>query len=479
MTLVSVLGRHGGVRTASGLLFLALGCGSDSVQVTPELITAYENLARPVSRDSVSASIDCYLDFSTGMGEGMRATAEINDRLKNFLAGRKVACYKVGASDDPPAIRLGTPEANFVDLRNFTEPASKLKVAVDRMTAYKNGVSFFISDFERVEDVSLRQNLPGAPAPHPIDASAWAQNQFREWLLAENRIDIFAAPYQKPDAWFDKTHKRTYPNWIYTVVLTPRQIARDSNVFKSSVAGFLLEEYVKRPPAGARHLELDPGAFIVEAVARGDNGNANASLVVQETSATPANPRFEFYAFTSADLLRFAQDESQSDKRILTIRLTSGVTFLSGVTYGIKVSDVTQALTTLDGQLHQGPPEVKKDVETGKADTVTKPESPKFMPGTSADTVFDLVYNAETRELGIKLKPDYAGASQPVIYKIDVVVASSGLSEPIESDSVLALQYAGTYRIRALGESIHLAARDVVARLSEKVLHTFYVSIAP
>lgn len=467
---------------ACGITLLSLtGCDHGSkLIVTPQLLAAYESMARPVANTATTATIDCYVDFSLGMVEGMKATATINEKLQNFLGGRQVTCHKVGASADPPAITLGSPEANFLDQKNFTEAGSRLKVAIDRMTARKNGASLFITDFERVEDVALRQTLPGSPAPHPIDASAWAQNEFRDWLLAGNRIDVFAVPYQKPDAWFDAAHKRTYPNWIYTIVLTPRAIARDSSAMQSSVAGFLLEEYRKVQPTGARHFEFDADAFHLAAINNGDNADANKDLVVQDKSTETFAKGYEYYAFTSGDLVKFASDAAQSDKRIVTVRVSSQVPFLSDVAYGIKVSDVTQPLTDLDRTRSQGAPEVKTDVETGKADTTAnKPVAIAFSAGTPVTDVFDFVYNPQTREFGVKLKPNFAGAPEPVVYKIDVVVASTAEKDATDADAVLSLQYAGGYRIRSLGESLRLAVRDVTAKLDGKVLHTFYIDLTP
>lgn len=465
----------------ASLLILGWSCkDSTAVQVTPELLAQYESLSHPTSAGKMEANIDCFLDFSTGMGEGMRATAAINDQLKNFLGGRTVTCYRVGAQDSPPVVALGSPEANFVDLKNFKEAGSKLKVAVDRMTAQKNRVSFFITDFERVDDVSLRQNLPGASAPHPIDASAWAQTAFREWLSNGNQIDIFAVPFQKPDFWFDPSHKRTYANWIYTIVLTPRAIATDSSTFKTSVAGFLQEQYRNNAPPGAHQLIYSAAAVDVARSTKTASGNANPAIIVQDSSTAAFDKGYEFYAFTTADLLKFAEDAAIKDKRLLVLHVVSNIAFLTDAKYSITVNDVTQALTDMDKVTHQGAPEIRKDVETGKADTVAnKPLTAKYDQGTTDEATFDAVYNPETKELGIKLKPDFSGVKEHTIYKIDVIIVSSTLVEHQDEDAVLTLQYAGGYRIRPLGESIHLALRDVAAQMNKRTLHTVYIDITP
>ena len=41
------------------------------------------------------------LGTERGMGEGMRASADVFDRLKNFLGGRRVTYYRVAAAPEP------------------------------------------------------------------------------------------------------------------------------------------------------------------------------------------------------------------------------------------------------------------------------------------------------------------------------------------------------------------------------------------
>lgn len=466
----------------SGALVLnTAGCAGDAAAaITPEVLARYESMAHATTFKKADASIDCYLDFSTGMWEGMRATAAINDQLKNFLGGRSVTCYRIGTQDAPTPLVLSSPDANFVDLKNFKEAGSKLKVAIDRMTAERSRVSFFITDFERIEDVTLRQTLPGAPAPHPIDASAWAQTAFRDWLIDGNQIDIFAVPFQKRDFWFDPAHKRAFQNWIYTIVLTPHAVAADSSAFRISVAGFLQEQYRTNPPAGARHLTYNASSFEVVRGSKAPSGNSNPAVIVQDSSSSAFEKGYEFYVFSSADLLTFAQDPTLSDKRVIFIHLTSNIAFLTDIKFGIKVSDVTKPLAEIDGVMNQRSPEIKKDVETGKADTVAnKRRTATYDVGSSDETTFDVVYNAETKELGVKLKPDFAGVKQHTIYRVDVVMSSAKLVERQDDEAALELQYSNGYRIRPLGESLHLALRDVVAQMSKQVIHTFYIDISP
>lgn len=451
----------------------------EDLVVDEALLTRYSELARPVANSAAtSTDIDCFLDYSLGMGEGMRATASINASLKNFLGGRTVTYYKVGVADDPPQIDINSPAANLIDLNNYKEPASKLKVAVDRMTAHKNKVSLFITDFERVEDVSLKQNLPGAPGPHPIDASAWAQNDFKDWLTAGNQIDVFAVQFAKPDYWFDKSHAK-YPNWIYTLVFTPGAIVNNDAAFKSSVVPFLSEAYRAAGANDYKHFTYTANAFAIEPGSTSSNGNANENVIVQSSFTTTSPKGFEFYEFASDDLVKFNGDATQKDKRIINkLRVTSQIPFFSDTKFGINVHDVTQPLANLYKSASQAAAPVTTDPETGKTSAAgTKAATPSFEPGQPAESVFDFVYNVGTKEVGIKLSPDFSGVAQTSVYKVDVILVSSTKRDFNESDQVMALNYGGGYAIRSLGDSVKLAVRDVAAGMDGKVLYSFFIKI--
>ena len=461
------------------LLFL-FGChgSGPSLAVDESLLTRYNDAASPPATPPPSNDIECYLDYSGGMGEGMRATAEINANLKNFLGGRSVTYYKVGAPEKPAQIDINSAAANFNDLNNYRDPISKLKVALDRMTAQKNKVSLFITDFERIEDGSLKQKLPGAPAPHPIDASAWGQNDFKEWLLAGNQIDIFATPFRKPDYYFDRNHAKTYPNWIYTIVFTPGSIVKDDNAFKSSVASFLVDAYRSGSLKDSKHFAYTANAFKVEQGGTSPNGNANDNVIVQDHVANTFKKGFEFYEFTAKDLTSFSADATQQDKRIINkLRVTSQVPFLNDAQFNIKVYDITEPLTNLFKAATQGPPQTTTDVETGKSTVANKPITVTFDRGQPVDSVFDFVYNVASHEIGIKLKPDFSGTGRTAVYKVDIVLGSSTIKDFAESDQVMLLNYGGGYQIHSLAESIKFAVRDVAASMNGKVLYTFYIKI--
>ncbi len=455
-------------------------CGEDEIVIDESLLTKYYSIAQPSVDIKPLQEIDCYIDYSFGMGEGMKATTVFNNKLKDFLVGRKVNYYSVGASEDPPQIDLASAKSNFSDLNNFKEPGSKLKVAIDKITANKNKVSIFITDFERVENVSLQQDLNGAPASHPIDASAWAQNNFKDWLNAGNQIDIFAKQFYKPDFWFDKSHKTLYSNWIYTLVFTPDGIIKDEKLYKTSALKFLNDEYSGLNGSDSKHFTYTTNNFIIKQEKESDAiGDANDNLVVQENITATQYKGFEYYYFKSSDLLNFNTDESQNDKRIINkVTVTSLAPCFSEVQFSINVYDITQSLSGFAASQNQQAPEVISDIETGEKDTIAnKPVQYKYQKGSPAGNVFDFVYNDATKEAGIKLKADFTGIEVTTIYQVDIVVKSVTLDDFIEEDTVLRLSYANGYFITSLGESIKRAMADESAAIENKVLYTIYIKI--
>jgi len=455
-------------------------CHKNEIVVDEPLLTKYNSIANPIAIVNASEDIDCYVDYSWGMGEGMKATAQFNAKLKDFLGGRKVSYYKVGASEIPPTIDINSAEANFLDPNNFKEPGSKLKIAIDKITSNKSKVSIFITDFERVEDVSLKQNLVGAPNPHPIEASAWAQNNFKDWLKEGNQIDIFAKQYQKPDFWFDNNHQKLYSNWIYTLVFTPNAVIKDENLFKTSVLKFLNDEYTNLNGGDSKHFTYTSNNFKIEQEKKDEAiGDANDNVVVQENITNTKENGFEFYYFKCSDMMSLNADETQKDKRVINkIKITSQVPCFSDIEYGLKVFDITQSLTNFSLSQNQEAPEVTSDAETGKKDTIAnKPIIYNYEKGSPAENVFDFVYNVETNEIGIKLKPDFTGVTQNTIYQVDVIIKSAKLKDFSEENNVLKLGYAMNYSINSLSESVKRALADVSTSIENKVIYTIYIKI--
>lgn len=463
-------------------IILLYSCGNNTtVVLDSSLLEKYNSLSNPLVLTVTSDTIDCYLDYSNGMAEGMNATLEINNKLKGRLGGLNVNYYKVGASSLPTKIEdINSPTADFTIATNYSERGSKLKIAVDSIVSHKDRTSVYITDFEKVDDVSLNRVYANAPAAHPIDVSPWAQKEFKEWLQSGNQIDIFAAQFMKPDYWFDKTGNSRNINWIYTLIFTPNYVINDENLFETSVLKFMLDQYRQVDTSLHKHYTFSAHNFKIEQLGQDDAaGNANDNVVVQENITSTKDKNFEYYLFESSDLINFITDETLNDKRIINkIKISSENTCFADVVYGINVYDVTSSLTEYYTFLNQPDPEIQTNTETGEKDTIGYVSNKfNYQKGTPVEDIFDLVYNTDTKEIGIKLKPDFTGVSQNTIYQIDVAVNSAMLKDFSEENNILKLNYRDNYSIASLGESLGLAMRDASTSLKNKVLYTIFIKI--
>ena len=475
-------------RTGVLVALAAVVAGCDETEFGEPLTSPYARhmQLRYVDRATEpDSSIDAYIDYSAGMEAGMRATADVLDRLENFLGGRRVSYYRVGAADAPTPIDINSPAANFLNLANFTDRGSKLGAPLDRIRMNLNRTSIFVTDFERVEDPALRQMMPGAPAPHPIDASAWGQRTFRKWLENGNRLDVFARRFDKADVWFDKKARAVQSNWVYILVFTPAADARNPDRLKGSVLGYLLDEHKKISSEDFQHFAVWADGVTIERTNDAANGNANENappqeFVIDSTTGVP----FEYYAFSADDIQTLQTMESQEDRRLLNgVKLSAAISVLDTFALGLDVRDVTQALAELEASDAAAAQPIVLDTnpETGKIDTVKgggqRPNSAK--PGEPVANAFDLVYNASTREIGIKVNENFAYPSESTTYRVAVIlkeVTPAPFEDPKEA---LSLQYSRGYKINALRESIRLAVRDVAAAQKGRELYVFYLTIDP
>jgi len=307
-----------------------------------------------------------------------------------------------------------------------------------------------------------------------------AQNNFRAWLQAGNQIDIFAKKFSKPDYWFDKNHLATYDNWIYTLVFTPNTTIKDESLYKKSVLNFLTTEYQNMNHTDSKHFSYTANNFKIEQEKKDTiQGDANDNLTVQDLCVKTLDKRFEYYEFRSKDIISLNNDRNSADKRIINkIKLSSSMPCFTDIQFGVKVYDVTQTLADFSNSINQEAPEVTSNPETGKKDTI-KNKTIKYVykKGQATEDMFDFVYNSDTKEIGIKMKPDFAGIPTSTTYKVDLVVRSAKVKEQQDADNVLRLNYANGYTIGSLGESLKFAMNDIAANMENKVIYTIYIKL--
>lgn len=472
------------------LLGVASFAACEPPGITAEQVAQYHAATALTGQTSATEEIDAYFDYSLGMGEGMKATAERNQALSDFLRGRTVRYYRVGNSQEPePIADMASPKAILLNLENFQEINSRLQRVVEMAVSADNRQSVFVTDFEATLDDKVM--TPGAPRPHRIDTKAWAQESFRRWLLAGHRLDIFARRYRKPDWWFGNGTSTLLDNWIYTIVFTPKAVMQDEQAFAKSVVAFLLEEQTRHASPDERHFAFWADDFRIDARNDQTTGNANPDSPVRDVANGSGNPPYDFHSFSAGDVQEWLA-EAVDDRRLLNgLRIEPRLAFARSVELGLQVTDVTSAIESFTAEAEPQPvPDTLVDKETGKV-TLIDPETQKpFVPrspatkirvvkGDDAPGVFAFVHNTKTHDVGVKLDTAFATPSGEKAYRADVVVRNVIQKNAPDESAVLSLSYTSGFRVSALAESLRLAVRDVASSMRGRVLYSSYVIMRP
>lgn len=456
------------------------GCGDAALPPDREAASWYEDKivdSIPAIPADQVGQVDVYLDFSNGMGEGMKASQAINLELINFLVGRKTRAFRVGAAQEPVPIDLLAPSSNLLVLKNFSDTASHLRPPLDSVIAHPERTVLYVTDFERVLDVAPRP-VVGAPKPHSLDVTAWGQDAFKAWLSRGNRIDIFAFPYEKPVRWFGSG---TVRNHVYYILFTTRAEVVDPKAFRNSLLGFLSDRFERTSGNGVRFSYWADDIGRDSIVPGPPQCRGNINLPIFDCGVLPGARGADWYQLSAEDLIEFRDNAAVQDKRIVTLRLEPRIGFLDGGKLGIRVTDVTSPVSQVAAYLAdsaaQGP--VERDTMTGEpaAAVLAPPTAANLTPAQSPNGVFALVVNPTSKEVGITLDPSFAGVSATTLYRVDIVLEAGRLADQSRADEVLLLNYAGGYQIRSLGESVKFALRDVVSELAGRALHSVYIRV--
>ena len=444
-------------------------CNHDEVVIDENLLIQYNEIANPVKTIKNTEGIDCYIDYSDGMCDKIKSVSNYYLELTDFLKGKNnsVNFFKVGASDTTPKINIDSPESDFRNPKNYIDPVSKLHAAISKMTASKSKSSIFITDFEKIEGGKVISN-PQAPTPFlkMIDNTAWAQNDFIEWLMSGNQIDIFAR----------KIVVKGLDNMLYTIVFTPDGVIKDEASYKKSVLKFLID----KKDDNTIHTTYTANNFKIEQAGKDEAiGDANDNLIVQENITKTKDKGFEYYYFKSADLISLNTDESQKDKRIINkLKITSQLPNFTDIKFDIKSYDITSSITKLSKSLTQEAPEVDSNVETGVKDTIAnKPIKFKYEKGNEVNDIFEFVYNTDTKETGIKIKPDFTGVTENLIYRIDIIVKTAKLQNFTVENTSFNLNYPSSFSINPLSRSLEYAMKDVSTNIEDRIIYSIYIKI--
>jgi hypothetical protein len=439
----------------SGFLFIFFcgGCSNNDTDIDETLLTTFHSFADPVKENKVSEEVDCYIDYSDGMGAKVNSALASFKNFANLLSGKeKLTYYRVGSADSLRLIPdINSPDADFKNPKNYTDKLSKLKPAIDSIVKHKGKTSVFITDFEQIY-----QGRRGEDSP-------WAQVAFKEWLMSGNRLDIFSTPYIKGKL----------ENWIYILVFTPAPVLANETLYKKSVLKFLEDNL----SASNKHFTYSAKDYKIEGETDEAMGNANDNITPVYNLTKTRNRGFEYYEFASGDLLAFLSDESQSDKRVINkLKITPTQHIFSGIEFGLNTYDISKSISDLAAYLNQEAPKIEENEETGDKTVVTKLLKYKYEPGSSAEHVFNPVYNKETHAIGIKLDPGFTGVDATTIYKVDIILKSLEIRDFGEENNVLKINYENA-SINPLGESLEYAIRNIKNETEGKPVYTVYIRI--
>lgn len=109
-------------------------CCHDEVVVDEELLIKYNEIANPVKTIKNTEGIDCYIDYSDGMCDKIKSVSNYYLELTDFLKGQRnpVSFFKVGASDTTPKIQIDSPESDFRNPKNYTDPVSNMLIEIEQ-----------------------------------------------------------------------------------------------------------------------------------------------------------------------------------------------------------------------------------------------------------------------------------------------------------------------------------------------------------
>lgn len=461
--------------------FLFSCCVSDTPYYK-DVVADYNNAKNKQISDeknTVDNKVFCYLDYSRGVGEAMSLTADFNNAFANYLKGdqNNVQFFKIGENATPVPIQMGTSEASFSDINNYTDKGSMLHVAIDEAIKNKNSQSIFITDFERV-DVPIIARNQGATfnRDHPISSDAWAQNQFKSWLALGNQIDIYCYPFNRPDAWF-ATGGPEINNNIYTIVFTPNELIKSDK----SVINYLNDKSVV--DSKFEHFKYNTSDIVVSSkIKTPEVGIVNENLAPLDLILNKGGENFEFYELASEDLTEFLYDDAYADKRIInSLTIENKIANFESVSFGVKVYDITSTLGELFLSKEPGQELIlsEPNPETGKRDTIQSGQESTYTysNGVEVNDVFVFIYNPDTKEAGVKLVDDFIGVESNRVFRIDFVIEDVTFKSLEQNEyKKLSLKYTGN-EITSLPESLELALRDLATDLKGKILYTVYIQI--
>lgn len=451
-----------------GIALFSLACSSNynDTQMLSEMHTKY--IWKPTHEAKMNDSLDVYIDYSSGMYEAMYSSLNvaINDVL-TIAKDEKTKFFRAGAAT-PYLMDIESSENIPSTTTNYKENRSVLDEPIKRIVkGSKQGV--FITDFEFVptgQKVFEAAMPDGKRVKTWINPDAWATNLFEEWLKKGNQIDIFACEFRKSPQQF-----------LYVLVFTPQTMLGKDNSFITR-----LKQLDSRLSDTFYHFSFF-NLKNAKATAKGYDSNfggLNENLAALDFLYKPAR-NFEYYELPLKDVETYITNEpSAKDKRILRkVVLDGNLQQFDGVEIGLKTYRMTDVVSLYQQNQVQEPAVYEKDPETGDSTLVSGQQMVfTYTEGDEVKDVFETVFNKESKEIGVKVKPDFFGTdNKSEIYRIELVLKNATFKESPEMQKVLQWTDKQGFKISSLYESITEAMRRTEKNVKEKPLYTYYIKL--
>ncbi|MCU0391388.1 MAG: hypothetical protein MUE81_09745 [Thermoflexibacter sp.] len=451
--------------TFIALLFLyACSTSYNDPQLLSEFHTKY--VWKPSTEAKTNDSLDVYLDYSSGMYEAMYASLNIviNDVL-NIAKDEKTKFYRAGAAL-PYLIDIEANDNIPSTTTNYKENRSVLDEPIRRIVkGNKQGV--FITDFEFVptgQKIFEAAMSDGSRIKTWVNTDAWATNLFEEWLKKGNQIDIYACKFKEKQ-------------FLYVLVFTPQSFIGKDNAFITR-----LKQLNERLSDSFYHFSF----FNLKAINSAPQGydptfgGLNENLAALDFVYTPER-HFEYYELPLKDIETYINSETTvKDKRILRkIFLEGDIQFFDNIELELKTYRITNIFDLYQQSQNQAPPQYEIDPETGDSTLVSGQQMVfSYTEGEEVKDVFDIAFNKENKEMGIKVRPDFYGTdNKNELYRIDIVLKNAVFKESPEMSKVLQWKDKQGFIVRSLYESIGEAMRRTEKLAKNKVLYRYYLKL--
>lgn len=456
------------------LSFLLFSCECDDSYVDPQTLSEFHTkyVWKPSQNAKMNDSLDVYIDYSSGMYEAMYGSLQtaINDVL-TIAKEEKTKFFRAGAAT-PYQIDIDASENIPSTTTNYKENRSVLDEPIKRIVkGNKQGV--FITDFEFVptgQKVFEAAMPDGKRVKTWINPDAWATNLFEDWLKKGNQIDIFACEFRKPQG-------TSSQQFLYVLVFTPQAMLGKDNAFITR-----LKQLDGRLSDTFYHFSFF-NLKNTKAVTKGYDANfggLNENLAALDFVYKPER-NFEYYAIPLKDVETYITNEpSVKDKRILRkVILDGNLEQFENVEVGLRAYRISDVFGLYQQNQDQAPTVYEKDPETGDSTIVSGQQmSFTYTEGDETTAIFEPIFNKESKEIGIKLKPDFYGTdNKSEIYRIDLTLKNASFKETPEMKKVLQWTDKQGFVVSSLYSSITEAMRRAEKNAKEKPLYTYYLKL--